>query len=212
MPIFPDQLFIKLPWTWTYEYSTTTGYHEPTTLSLNSPWDPDQSIGATQEAVLGWTEWSRIYARYQCFGCKAVLRWYNRQSSTNEYAERQIGGYMVQGSGQGHNAPTTQLYRKDPHWHPVRLGSFWNGGGKNAAVQRTGYISCAKVENVPKMVYAANVDDYSAPVNQKPTKQPIMILFFDNDAHGPGGGNAAVGVAVEITYYVKLWNKDQLTE
>lgn len=209
MPIFPDRIFIKLPWVAAVTLTSEGGYTS-WRLRLNSPYDPWLSSGWDQTSALGWGEWGLRYNRYICFGSK----WFfNCSQADSTGASETIFGFKTSPSSGNFIVPSTQLYRKDPHIKYTVIGNADSGGSPTNKKIGTGYIKHHIVEAISKQAYNDQLDKYSALVTGNPSYTPFLDIFVDDLVTGPGGiGTCELQVQITATFYLMFYFKKDLIE
>jgi hypothetical protein len=177
------------------------------TYRLNSIYDPDTTVGGT--AALGWEEWQKFYNYYQVFGAKISLIAQNETPAGSGLLS--WAGYYVMNNWEYANwaTPKNQLYRLDPAYHCRMLGAPFIGGSPTIYRWKPFYVSLSKLENLNRNSYAANWEEYGADMNANPTKCCYVRIFADS-YNGSVLKNSTTCFSVKITYYVKLWTRDQL--
>lgn len=202
--IVPKQAFVKMSFTAAFVLEGNGFLGRA--FRLNSIYDPDTAFGGT--AALGWEEWRKFYNYYQVFGAKISLIAQNETPGNAGLLT--WAGYYVMNSYEyaTWSTPNNQLYRLDPAYHCRMLGAPYMGGAPTMYRWKPFYVSMAKLENLNRKSYAANWEEYGAAIDDNPTKGLYVRLFCDS--YDRSSKNSTTCFSIKITYYVKLWYREQL--
>lgn len=191
--ICPDSLFVKLPYTETFNISATA--YGDYIFRGNSVYDPYYSGAGHQP--LGYDQLTSLYNRYTVMGCKAQFT----VMSTNSAVTGSDVQFSLVASNDSGGFVSYDLVSETPYNKTRYIGNASTGPKTISA-----YYSTAKIIGVSKQK-VTNDDTFSALYNTSPS-QIYYIHFFISDLTAD---NLVATLKCKLIYYVKFWDRLKLT-
>lgn len=194
MNVFPDVALVKLPYTDTRTFTSTTGVVNRYSF-LNSLYDPDKSSGGGQP--LGRDQWASLYEKYNVVGMA-----YDFTCVGDDTKPIMVAVQADEDSG-GTVSNMDQLIQQPNSSKRITILP-----GKKARLK--GYIDCAKIRGIPKSNYNTDLGYQIAMGGDPSGSQTVYCnLFFSALDEA---STASMTFTARITYYARLSEKIVLAE
>lgn len=197
--LMPDRL--RCPLAWNDGYNLTVGVAgapKQYAWRLNSPYDPDQSVGISQKSAYGFGNIMAFYSNYRCFASSIKIVAINQSSSAGE--EVLLALYPAHQLITTSTDPNAKSAANKPYAKHVLLG-LSQGMGK-ATIKH--FCSVKKILGISSIEYENN---FVGSISTDPADVFYWNMCFDS--HG-GNGSPTVSFDVQITYYCEFYSRVNL--
>lgn len=171
------------------------------TYRLNSIFDPVQNPHGQpfpSKTVVGYQEMASLYNRYLVTGCKVSVRFYDPNAESIRVGVR----LRIDGEGAVNGVSQDSLVEQ-----PLTYISGLSNSGKQIKSFNL-YVKPYTLLGLSKLEYFANTTNYSSNIGSNPL---VDRCYMDIFAVSGSAVSHAVSVAVKLTYYVQLYDRQYLS-
>lgn len=143
----------------------------------------------------GYDQIKNIYGQYKVYACKYRVKFFNPQIAGI------YGGVRAIRDGGTNNLELTSL-TSAPMQMNTKSNTIPVTGDQSLMYE--GYWPIHQVEGLTHLEHKADLDNYNAVIVANPNKMPRLQIAVANSANTT---NYAVNYSVELTFYVKLYDR-----
>lgn len=191
-------MWVKLKYRTSVTLVSTVQAYDEHVFRGNSIFDPDVTSGTNGQPT-GADQWAAFYARYYVAGSKIKIKAINKEAS-------EVAQVMLWPSIQS----TWDYATQSPTEYPYTKSTILAAAGSNNTAHMGHYMTTQKVYGRRGTEYESNfIGNLAATGGTNPTNDWYWILASTN----PQGNNEIdMVVDVKLTYYVKMFNRIDITE